>query len=330
MHLRIKFVKFQYILPAIACFLGSSGCLQSDATDAKPQADDQGWVLVWADEFDGTQLDRTKWQPETSCWGGGNDERQCYTDRADNIAVEDGYLTLTAQPEIFTGPNFPQDFKDRGEQIKQNYTSGKVRTLGRQSWTYGRFEARIRVPQGQSAWSAFWMLPQNNTYGKWPLSGEIDIMEAVNLGAICDDCGARNSETRSIGALHFGQAWPQNKYLTGQYDLGAETFDPEAFYSFAVEWGEGKINWFVDGNLYFSMDQSQWNTDGVEKTDRPAAPFDQPFYVMLNLAVGGNLPDNRNEKTFNPKSFPAQMQVDWVRVYQCNDDKETGRKCMRD
>ena len=271
-----------------------------------------GKQLVWSDEFEGSHLDKRKWKAELSCWGGGNNERQCYVDDIDNIRVEDGMLILTAKPRTHSAEQFPQDAADRGEIVTQTYTSGKVRTKGLASWTYGRFEARIQLPKGQSTWPAFWLLPETNVYGGWPLSGEIDVMEAINLGAICETCDG-GQENRSSGALHFGETWPENRFLAKKKALSGAAIDD--WYVYAVDWREDRMEWSVDGEIFFSVESKDWFTPGVEKSQNAIAPFDQPFYLMLNLAVGGNLPDNKNEKEFNPNSFPAEMKIDWVRIY---------------
>lgn len=294
--------------------------LDTSLSPAGPQ-----WALIWSDEFNGNVLDAKKWAAETSCWGGGNFERQCYTARPENINVSDGVLKLTAQAETFTGAKYPQDWSDRGGQLTREYTSGKVRTKQLAQWTYGRFEARIKLPQGQSTWPAFWMLPADNHYGKWPLSGEIDIMEAVNLGAACEDCENSQSENRSSAALHFGRPWPDNQFHAQKHILPN---GPEAYHIFAVEWSENQIDWFVDDQKIFTLTKDDWFTQAVDKSDNALAPFDKPFYVMLNLAVGGRLPDSRNEKRFNPASFPNSLYVDWVRVYACKTDIKTAKACL--
>ena len=287
----------------------------------------KGWSLVWNDEFTAAEIDRTKWEPEVSCWGGGNNEHQCYTDRPENIRLEDGLLKLIARPEIFSGPKFPQGYEDRGETISREYTSGKIRTRQKASWKYGRMSARIKLPKGQSTWPAFWMMPADDVYGGWPLSGEIDIMEAINLTANCETCETK-AETRSSAALHFGELWPDNEFITKKRNLGdLESLDD--FHEFALEWGEGQFNWFVDGDKFFTASQDDWFTPSVSGLENPHAPFDQAFYLMLNLAVGGRYPDTNNAKEFNPASFPSELWVDWVRVYQCTEDIETGRACLQ-
>lgn len=290
---------------------------------------DKGWVSVWSDEFDGSELDRTKWEVEESCWGGGNDERQCYTDRPENIEVINGLLRLKAYPEPYTGPEYPQGFPHgRGAQITQQYTSGKVRTRELADWTYGRFSARMKLPSGQGTWPAFWMLPADNVYGGWAASGEIDIMEAVNLGASCPTCEGDVGENRSSGALHYGGVYPDNTFQFHHTALSGGPSAKDEYHVFAVEWGEGRINWFVDGEKYFSLDSDDWSSGTVSKETHPYAPFDQDFYLMLNLAVGGGLSETNNDRGFVAQSFPAEVLVDWVRVYQCEFDGTPGRRCM--
>ncbi len=289
----------------------------------------KGWVPVWADEFGGNSLDRTKWEAEQSCWGGGNDERQCYTDRPENIEVVNGLLRLKAYPETFTGPQYPQGWPSGpGPQITQAYTSGKVRTRELADWTYGRFSARIKLPGGQGTWPAFWMLPADNVYGDWAASGEIDIMEAVNLGASCSECTGAVGENRTSGALHYGAVWPNNTFQAKHTTLQGGDEAKDQYHVYALEWGEGRINWFVDGVKFFTLDAETWDSGAVDKDTHPFAPFDQDFYLMFNLAVGGRLSEDNNDRGFNTSSFPAEVLVDWVRVYQCEFDGTSGRNCM--
>lgn len=292
---------------------------------------DSEWKLVWSDEFDGDVLDRTKWKPEVSCWGGGNEERQCYADRPENVEVSEGRLKLKAFKGEFTGPKYPEGHPDYPGGVETRpYTSGKIRTRKLAAWTYGRFEARMKLSAGQGAWPAFWMLSDDDSYGFWPLSGEIDILEAVNLGAKCEECdGGNEGENRTIAALHFGDKWPENKYLDTRYKLPGGPNAKDEFHVFAVEWGEGQIDWYVDGENYFSLTDEDWFTAGATKEENPYAPFDKPFYIMLNLAVGGGLSERNNEMTFDPLSFPSETQVDWVRVYQCATDPQAAKACMK-
>ena len=289
-----------------------------------------GWNLVWSDEFEGAFLDRSKWEVEESCWGGGNDERQCYVDWPETVQLANGQLRLIGYRQTVSGPQYPHEWEGgRGETVQQSYVSGKVRTRGLADWTYGRFAARMRLPSGQGTWPAFWMLPADNTYGPWAASGEIDIMEAVNLGEVCDECPFDEGENRSSGALHFGGEWPDNTHDVNFAPLPGGPGAADRFHVFAVEWGEGQIDWYVDDNQIFSMSAEDWYSGNADPDAFPNAPFDQPFYLMLNLAVGGGLSEDNNRGGFDPDSFPAELLVDWVRVYQCEEDPETGRACMQ-
>lgn len=289
-----------------------------------------GWELVWADEFEGDALDRAKWTPEVSCWGGGNSERQCYTDRPENIAIEGGLLLLKAKKERFAGPARPPEIAEAvNPTLVQSHTSGKVRTIGLHAWRYGRIEARAKVPQGQGTWPAIWMMPNDPAYGPWPRSGEIDILEAVNIGAKCKDCAGSVGENRTISALHFGDFAPLNRYVDHRNALPSLALPSDDFHVFAVEWGEGVIRFLVDDRVHLTVTADQWSTAARNAKGNPAAPFDQPFYIMANLAVGGRLSEENNAKGVAAGSFPAQFAIDWIRVYRCASDPQTGRACIR-
>lgn len=289
-----------------------------------------GWGLVWADEFEGGSLDRSKWVPEVSCWGGGNFERQCYTDRPDNIAVEGGMLLLKARKERFTGPARPPEIAESpNPKLTRQYTSGKVRTRGLHAWRYGRIEVRAKVPAGQGTWPAVWMMPADDAYGRWPLSGEIDILEAVNIGARCKARSGGKGENRTISALHFGDLAPANRLVDSRTALPDLALPSEDFHVFSVEWGKGLIRFLVDDRVHLTVPANRWDTGSPLAKGRLDAPFDQPFYVMANLAVGGRLSEENNAKGLAAKSFPAQFAIDWIRVYRCTGDPDTGRACMK-
>lgn len=314
--------------------LAAALLLLGGATDEAPQPvarlDGAGWELVWADEFDGDSLDRSKWAPEVSCWGGGNAERQCYTDRPENIAVEGGMLLLKARKERFTGPARPPEIAENpNPTITQPYTSGKVRTRGLHAWRYGRVEVRAKVPPGQGTWPAVWMMPAHDSYGPWPLSGEIDILEAVNIGAKCKVCEGERGENRTISALHFGDLAPKNRFVDHRNALPDLARPSDGFHVYAVEWGAGLIRFLVDDRVHLTVPAEQWSTASPLARGNPDAPFDQPFYLMANLAVGGRLAEENNAKGLAGKSFPAQFAVDWIRVYRCASDPAKGRACMR-
>lgn len=283
------------------------------------------WELVWADEFDGSGLDTSRWTALEDCWGGGNEERQCYTARPENLAVEDGLLVITARDEEFTGPAWPASFgpsgMDADEQATKPFTSAKLTTQGRASWTYGRFEMRARLPQGQGVWPAFWMLPEESAYGSWAASGEIDILEAVNLGVECDDC-EEGGENTILGTLHFGGEWPENDLHSTEVSMPAVL--DGGFHTYGVIWEPGKFTWTFDGEPYATAEADDWFTTA---TDDPGAPFDRPFHLIVNLAVGGGLPEGRALGGVLAEDFPKRMEVDWVRVWQCGEDPATAETC---
>lgn len=247
------------------------------------------WTLAWSDEFSGSTLDTSKWSTTDSygrdqCFGGGNNEQQCYTSSGQNISVEDGKLVLTARPAT-------------GLSQGRTYTSGRVQSNGKGDFTYGKFEASIKLPTGQGSWPAFWMLPSRDNVD-WPSRGEIDIMEAVNLGG--------NGGSTIHGTAHWGDP---HTYLGGSANLS----DIDDFHTYTVEWYPDEIRWFLNGNQYYRLTQDQWfSSDAPNDVN---APFDQDFHMILNFAVGGNWP-----QASDGTNFPRQMEVDYVRVYQCEGD----------
>ncbi|WP_017672271.1 glycoside hydrolase family 16 protein [Blastomonas sp. AAP53] len=289
-----------------------------------------GWDLVWSDEFDGTALDPAKWKPELSCWGGGNAEQQCYTYRAENIRVEDGKLHLLAKKERFTGPDRPPEIASTpNPQTTQPYTSGKVRTRGLAAWRYGRVEFRAKVPRGQGTWPAVWMMPADDAYGGWPLSGEIDILEAANLGATCKDCTGDVGENRTSSALHFGDSPPRNTHIMQRVALPDDALPSDDFHVWTLEWAQGLMRFYLDGRMYWEVTPDKWFTTSEKARGNAVAPFDQPFYLMANLAIGGRMAEDNNDKGVATNVVPAGFEIDWVRVYQCKDDRATGLACMK-
>lgn len=288
-----------------------------------------GWQLVWSDEFDGTSIDRGKWDFDIDCWGGGNDERQCFTDSPRNASVRDGALIITARREKTSGPALPPHLAraqaGAGGTVTRPFSSARMATRGKASWRYGKIEVRASLPQGQGIWPAIWMLPDENHYGSWASSGEIDILEAVNLGVQCpaeDGCEA-GGESTIMGTLHFGGVWPDNAHASTEVSL-PEVLDG-GYHIFGIEWGEGVFVWTVDGRPYATKRAGDWFTAA---NNNPAAPFDRRFHLILNLAVGGRLPEGRGLGGVDQAGFPKQMAVDWVRVWQCGSDPATGKACI--
>ncbi len=245
----------------------------------------QNYQLVFADEFNGTAVDPNNW---TFLFGDGtdvglppgwgNNELQYY--REENTTVSGGFMTITAREEFFEG---------------YNYTSSRLITEGKHDFTYGRFEMRAKMPIGQGLWPAYWMFfTAPGAYGGWAASGEIDIMEYL---------GDKPNEV--FGTIHFGEPFPGNLFSSIEYTLPSGDFN-EDFHLFAIEWEPGEIRWFVDEVLYAT--QNIWWSNGGPYP----APFDQDFHLLLNLAVGGNLPGNPDETTV----FPQEYVIDYVRVYE--------------
>ncbi|MFD1217600.1 glycoside hydrolase family 16 protein [Microbulbifer celer] len=279
-----------------------------------------GYCLVWADEFSGDAIDSEKWSHEKNCTGGGNNEAQCYNDSADNSWVADDMLHIKAVREDATGPGMVDDdpnYDPEDTSGSGTYTSARLRTKNLGDWKYGRFEMRAKLPFGQGSWPAFWMLPTEWNYGGWPLSGEIDILEAVNLKV--------GGEDHIHGTLHYGDNWPGNVYSGEAYRIPGDLNPADDFHTYAVEWEEGEIRWYVDGDHYAIQKADGWYTTAA--LDNPNAPFDQTFHLILNLAVGGDWPSNVNDTGIDESAFPQEFIIDYVRVYQCTEDFETGKGC---
>ena len=290
------------------------------------------WKLVWSDEFDGTKIDTTKWGYEKNCWGGGNNEQQCYTDQDKNSYVKDGLLNIVAVKEEFTGPDSPEGTGTATKTLP--YTSARLRTKNLKEWTFGRFEIRAKLPKGQGTWPAIWMLPTNSPYGVWASSGEIDIMEAVNLGTRTTVDGVLQApDTRVYGTLHYGRAWPGNTSSGDPYTLPNGVNPADDFHTYALEWEEGEIRWYVDGVNYATQRKSGWYSqytlDGILTNAPDGAPFDDKsaYHLLLNLAVGGAWAGGANNKGIDESVFPQKMQVDYVRVYECSVSPQTGKGC---
>lgn len=233
----------------------------------------EGFTLVWQDEFEGEEINPENWTFDLGGGGWGNHELQTYTNNPENARIEDGRLIIEAIKNE-TGP--------------RTYTSARLKTQGLQTFGYGRIEARLMLPSGQGVWSAFWMLGEDFPTRGWPQCGEIDIME--NIG--------RNANI--YGTLH-GPGYSGGGGVGGSF-IDAD-FDPSEFHVYAVEWTPNEIRWYVD-DINYNL---------IRSTDVPGMwVYDHPFFIILNVAVGGDWPGTPNEST----EFPQQMVVDYVRVYE--------------
>lgn len=303
----------------------SSSVISSEAPSSSSSSSTapSNWELVWSDEFDATTIDTSKWSFEKNCTGGGNNELQCYTDRAENANVSDGKLHIIARKETFKGQSKGDDeagYDANDTSVQRDYTSARLRTKNKGDFKYGRIEVKAKLPQGQGIWPAIWMLPTEWKYGGWPRSGEIDIMEAIN-----SNTGTNGNKV--YGTLHYGDFWPNNKNTGTFTSPAANIWD--GFHTYAVEWEDGEIRWYVDDTHFATQTKDGWfnyywagQEEGF-KVGTGAAPFDQLFHVLLNVAVGGQWPGNPNDTT----QFPQQMDVDYVRVYRCALDTATGKGC---
>ena len=256
-------------------------CIRDSASIA------QCYELVWSDEFNGTTIDETKWSYQVGAWN-GSQVQNCYD--PDNSFIEDGSLIIEARHE----PGFdcfgsPRDF-----------SSGFVQTRNVINWTFGRFEARIRMPASDSTWPAFWMSPQDPVYGAWPRSGEIDISEVRG-----------HDMTETTGNAHWGNRGSDRQQEKQPYTF-PEGNGADHWHVYALEWRLGRLDFFLDGNHYGTIN----NFDEPNAASHPA-PFDIGFYLRLNVAVGGTFLDGPFEDANNSlDQFPAAMEVDWVRVFQ--------------
>ncbi len=281
---------------------------------------DSGYCMVWQDEFDGLNVDASKWSFERNCWGGGNGEAQCYVDAEKNVWLDGDNLHIKAIREDTRGPNMGDDEANYNANDLSGsgaYSSGRIRSKGKGDWRYGRFEIRAKLPAGQGTWPAIWMLPTDWVYGGWASSGEIDIMEAVNLKV--------GGENRVHGTLHFGDNHPNNVYSGEAYILPGQANPADDFHEYAIEWEAGEIRWYVDGDHFATQTQAGWYSSAA--LDTPEAPFNQRFHMILNLAVGGDWAGNTNDTGIDLTAFPQEMVIDYVRVYQCKHDTETGKGC---
>lgn len=244
-----------------------------------------GYELVWRDEFVGQRLDAATWNVENSTFGDGNDELQCYT--PDNVSVdaETGVLVLSARAESVTCPN--------GD--VRSFSSGKVTTEDLATWTYGWFEVRARVPEGQGLWPAIWLSPNDSVYGDWPASGEIDLLEVRG----------QRPDTARVNLHYLG---PDLRRAQSPLDVDATPGRgfADTFHTFAVQWEPDRITWYVDGLRVHEV------TAWPSPVGPAPAPFDQDFFIRLNLAVGGTFPGDPDGST----PWPAEYVIDWVRVYQ--------------
>jgi beta-glucanase (GH16 family) len=271
---------------AVAPDASGDATVPPGATDASTASALAGWTLTWSDEFngpDGSAVDPTKWKHEVGGTGWGNNELEYYTDGTQNAVVQGGNLVVTATTQGAS------QYKCSYGTCK--YTSARLTTQNLFSQLYGRFEARAQMPTGKGLWPAIWMLGDNISTVSWPACGEIDFMETIGTDI-----------STNHGSLHM----PNNYGPSGTFKLSNGASFADAFHTFAVEWEPGTVRFYVDEMLY-----------ETQSTPVPAGDtweFNHPFFLLINVAVGGQWPGSPDSTT----TFPQTLKVDWVRVYQKN------------
>ena len=250
-----------------------------------------GWTLTWSDEFnapDGSAIDSSKWVQEVGGGGWGNDELEYYTARPQNSFIQDGNLVIKAVEEKYTG----------SDKVSRNYTSARLKTQGKFSQMYGRFEARIKIPRGQGIWPAFWMLGDDIDKVQWPTCGEIDIME--NIG----------KEPNLVHGTIHGPGYSGSGGISAPLGTAVDQKFADDFHVYAVEWEPKEIRFYVDEFLYATRTPAHLPR-GAKWV------YDHPFFIILNVAVGGGWPGNPDATTV----FPQTMLVDYVRAYKRADNQ---------
>lgn len=246
---------------------------------------DLSYQLVWSEEFDGTTLDLTKWNIETGGGGWGNNEKQYYTNRSENLRLEGGSLVIEAKKEVYQS---------------NNYTSARINSRDKVAFTYGKIEARISLPSGKGTWPAFWMMGSNITSARWPLCGEIDIME--HIGSKPTMISHATHTTEKNGSK--GNNWYFQKTVADVENN---------YHTYAIEWekqfneGDDCITFYIDGVKSTTIWEPHVNSTPQQW------PFKADFYILLNMAIGGNMGGTIDDTIFNN---PTLMKVDYVRVYQ--------------
>ena len=283
------------------------------------------WEIVWRDEFGGTSLDASKWRAINNC---PPVYLACDTDRPENVQVSDGLLRLRSLREPYAGTNKwtgsgsqfgPLTSFTEGDFLQRDFTAGRVDST--RDFTYGRYELLGKLPQGHGTFFAFWMRPRNSEYGNDAAGGEIDIAEGANIGRGGNRRGQIDAQLPGDGwgvhhVVHMGYPF------TNPFTLTNLPVNPaESFHLYAVEWDTASIRFYVDDKRVLTVPQSDWFShprDDEEPVDNPYAPFDQPFFIVINNTIGNwaleTWPGNQVPDT---TVFPAEFVVDYIRVYEC-------------
>lgn len=283
-----SFIRYQVVFQGDANNSAGSVCFD-DLNLAQTAGGPMGnWNIVWSDEFNGTSINTNTWTYDigNGSGGWGNNELEYYTSLPQNAYVSNGLLHIVALHQSYDG---------------LNYTSTRMKTEGLFTAQYGRIEFRTKLPTGAGYWPAQWMMPEDSVYGGWAASGEIDVME--NIGTI---------PTNVLGTIHYGGAYPNQAQSSGPSYNFLPGDSVTNFHNYLLDWTTNAISWYIDGQLYETQ-TNWWSSSNLTNTgirNPYPAPFNKPFYIIMNLAVGGTLggtPDNA--------AFPGDMQVDYVRLY---------------
>lgn len=269
------------------------GCIQTPSLGTNPQKTvdlPPDWELVWSDEFEGETLDSAKWNYqlahgcEVGVCGWGNQELQYYTNRPKNVRLDSGHLILEAHQEKVDGDT-------------ADFTSARITTAGKGDWKYGKIEVRARIPEGgdgPGCWPAIWMMPTDSLYGRWPRSGEMDLMEAFGP---------------DMDTVHQTFHWWGGDGTKGSYVQTTKALHPQSwsddFHDYSLVWTNEKVTTYIDGQAY----QTRKNIGSVRQY-----PYLEKFHVILNIAIGGT--GFKTGAPFGLTEFPQTMQVEYVRVYQ--------------
>lgn len=250
-------------------------------TMAQAQTGKSKWKLVWTEDFKGNHLDTTTWNYEVNDKGGGNHEYQYYTARDTNSYVKGGMLHIRGLKE---------DYKTR------RYTSARLTTRYKKDFTFGKMEIRAKIPVGKGLWPAIWMMPTDDKFGGWPLSGEIDIMETK--GQYPDTL---------YGTAHFGPAPPNNRWKGALTEREVAKGWGDGFHTYGIEWKQDTIAWYVDGRKYHEVTK-----DDVTNVNGVPYPFNERFHFILNMAIGGDFVNGAPDDSVLPREF----LVDYIKVWQ--------------
>jgi beta-glucanase (GH16 family) len=255
------------------------GC-DNNSNSALSESPPDEWKLVWSDEFDSTDINLKKWTFETGGGGWGNNEKEYY--RKENAFISNGNLVIEARKEQYD---------------KNEYTSARMKTAGLGEWLYGKIEARMKLPFGKGMWPAFWMMGKS---GSWPSRGEIDIMEMIGGPGLSPYSGG--ADNKVYATLHWANDAGDHQSTGGNYRLPGTGKFADDYHIFRLEWDSVQIQCYVDSTKYFHCRIDTINMEA----------FHQPFFIILNVAVGGSWPGDPDATTV----FPQYMIVDWIRVYQ--------------